>query len=143
MSLQDTYDRTAKLWVKRIGLSLRRNKRVVTGRTLRSLNYEITKGGFVIKGGTQFNNLISGRGSSKRKGDFWFPQLREWAIIKGFTLNETWAIYKSINANGWKTPPTPDLITSAVNQKDIKELKKEIAKNELSLAKLQIKKAIK
>ena len=133
----------AKKWVKLIQVSLKKNKRVTTGRTARSVRYELTEKGFRIVGAKHIDNIVKGRGSSKStSGSGWFKQLREWARIKGFTVGQTWAIYKSINKNGWKTPPTPDLITGAITKKEVKEISEAYAKKFLQDVRVQIKKSI-
>jgi hypothetical protein len=143
-TLQQILNDTGDLWVRRIKLSLRKNKRVTTGKTTRSLRYEVKGVKLNIYGAKHIDNIIGGRGASKStSGGGWFKELREWAIIKGLTLGQTWGIYKRINKEGWKTPPSPDLLTDAVGEKQINDLKRELAKNTLSLVKAQINKATK
>lgn len=133
----------AKKWTKLIKLSLRRNKRVTTGQTAKSVRYILTEKGFKIVGAKHIDNIIKGRGASKSKsGRGWFSNLREWAKIKGFSVSQTWAIYKSINKNGWKTPPTPDLISGAITKKEVKEISEAYAKQFIQDVRVQIKKSI-
>lgn len=142
-SNEQILNKYAAKWTEKIKQSLISNNRRATGKTVDSVHYQITKEGFEIKGAKHIDNLISGRGSSKSSGGSgWYEQLREWVIARGIPEKATYAIYRSINENGWKTPPSPNLIDQAVTQYDIDDLKSELAKNELSLIRAEIKKAI-
>ena len=142
-SNEQILNKYAVKWTEKIKQSLISNNRRATGKTVDSVHYQITKDGFEIKGAKHIDNLISGRGSSKSSsGKGWFNELEEWVVARGIPKSATYAIYKSINDKGWKTPPSPNLIDQAVTQSDIDDLKSELVKNELSLIRAEIKKAI-
>lgn len=126
----------ADKWTKLVKQSLRTNRRVATGKTVRSVKPNITQNGFTIVGAKHIDNIIKGRGRSKnRSGGGWFKQLQAWAEARGIPKGVVYAIYKSINEKGWKTPPTPDLITSVITASEIKALTRDLAKFQVSLVK--------
>ena len=143
MTDQEIFEKWAKKWTKDIQGSLRRNRREATGKTIKSVKYKVLPSGFEITGAKHIDNIILGRGKSKRSGGGgWLDQLKEWAVARGIPQGAVYAIYKSINAKGWSTPPSPTLLTDVITDSEISLLLKDLAKNQLSLMKDVLQKSI-
>ena len=141
---QQILNKYGEKWTRAIQESLKRNNRKATGKTVRSVNYKVTEDVLIVKGAKHIDNIIDGRGRSKSSsGGGWIDQLKEWAEARGIPSGAVWAIYTSINQKGWSTPPTPNLITSVITDQEINTLKRELAKNQLSLVRAEIRKSLK
>ena len=119
--------------------NLRKNNRVASGKTSKSLRIKIDANANQVKGtllgSTVLDSLEYGRGATKNAGSSasWEKELRDWMRIRGIDQGAFYPIWRKINRDGYEgtgglvSDPVEkfkDLISSKLKIELIKDFKR-------------------
>lgn len=91
--------------VERVKNQLKEDDKVVSGETLNSVRYVITKTGVEIRAQASILTLVTGRKPTKNKGDGKVQKrIKEWCKRRGIDEKFAFAITKRIHEKGIQVP---------------------------------------